>query len=128
MADNKEIQIYISKIKKLLPVYSKAEKDFISRLGSNIDDFATEHPDASIEEVVAEFGEPLEVVSSYVESMDTDYLIHRISIRKVLRRIVVIVLIAALIGLSIFGGFYYKAYQYYKNTVITEGQTVIDND
>lgn len=36
MVDDKDIKAYISKIKTLLPVYSKLEQQFINKLKENI--------------------------------------------------------------------------------------------
>jgi len=125
---NKEINSYISNVKTLLPVYSKSERQFIEKLRDNIYSYIDSHPDVSTVDVTEQFGEPVEIVQGYIESMAIETLISSISVRKMLRRIIIIILIAAVIGLSIFGGFYYKGYQYYKNTVVTENEIIVDND
>ena len=128
MINDKEINLYISKIKALLPIHAKAEQQFVNNLQDNVLAFIDSQPDSSMEDVIEQFGEPLEVVHGYIESMDIEELINAITLRKILRRIVAIALIIAVIGLSIFGAFYYKGYQYYKNTVATEFETIVDND
>lgn len=128
MVDDKDIKAYISKIKTLLPVYSKPERQFINKLKENIYSYVASHKVASMNDIENQFGEPFEIVQGYIDSMDIDTLISKMSVRTMLRRITVIVLLAAIIGLSIFGGFYYKGYQYYKNTVVTEHETKVDNN
>lgn len=128
MINDKEINLYISKIKVLLPIHAKAEQQFVNNLQDNVLSFIDSQPDSSMEDVIDQFGEPLEVVHGYIESMDIEELINAIHLRKILRRIVAIMLVIAVIGLSIFGAFYYKGYQYYKNTVATEIETIVDND
>ena len=128
MITNKEIKTYISKIKMLLPIYTKNERNFVKKLADNIYIYVESHSDASMKDIVNTFGEPLEIVQGYIDSMDFDTLINTISIKKNLRRITAVVLLLAIAILLLFGGFYYKGYQYYKNTVITENETVIANE
>lgn len=128
MVDDKDIKAYISKIKTLLPVYSKPERQFINKLKENIYSYVASHKVASMNDIENQFGEPFEIVRGYIESMDIEALISKMSVRKMLRRITVIILIFAVIGLSILGGFYYKGYQYYKNTVVTENETKVNQN
>lgn len=126
MVKNKEIDSYISSIKTLLPLYSKSEKAFIKRLRDSIYTFIESHPDSSVDDVIGQFGEPFDIVQGYIEAMEIEALVTAISIRRMLRKITIIILIAAIIGLAIFGGYYYKGYQYYINTVVTENDTTFD--
>ena len=128
MIQNKEIREYISNIKILLPVYSKSERLFIKQLSDNIEDYVDNNADVSMKDIIGQFGNPNEVVQNYIETMDTDKLIKRISSSKLIQRIFIIILITAVIGLVIFGTFCYKGYQYYKKTVVTEIETVIEDD
>jgi hypothetical protein len=128
MIQNKEIREYISNIKILLPVYSKSERLFIKQLSDNIGDYVDNNADVSMKDIIVQFGNPNEVVQNYIETMDTDKLIKRISSSKLIQRIFIIILITAVIGLVIFGTFCYKGYQYYKKTVVTEIETVIEDD
>ena len=112
----------------LLPIYTKNERNFVKKLADNIYIYVESHSDASMKDIVNTFGEPLEIVQGYIDSMDFDTLINTISIKKNLRRITAVVLLLAIAILLLFGGFYYKGYQYYKNTVITENETVIANE
>ena len=128
MINDKDIKAYIKKTKTLLPIYSKGERQFINNLNDNIYSYINSHPDATLKDIEDQFGEPFEIVRCYVDSMDIETLISEISVRKVLRKITLIVLLTAILGLSIMGCFYYKGYQYYKNTVITENETIIDNN
>lgn len=128
MITNKEISTYISKIKMLLPIYTRNERKFVKKLEDNIYIYAESHSNASMEDINNIFGEPLEIVQGYIDSMDFNALVKAISIRKNLRRITVGALLLAIAILLIFGGFYYKGYQYYKSTIITENETVIANE
>lgn len=115
-----DIKKYLYQTKMLLPLYKQPEKKLLRELSDSIETYLDKHPDASMDDIKKHFGTPLEIAQGYVDSMDIDELISKISIRKNLRWITAIILLAVVIGLSIFGGFYYKGYQYYKNTVVVE--------
>lgn len=112
----------------LLPLYKQPEKLLIRELSDSIDAYVDEHPNANIEDIKQHFGSPVEIAQGYINTLDIETLINRISVRKMLRWIIIISLITAVIGLSIFGGFYYKGYQYYKNTVVVENDTTLINN
>ncbi|OLR55640.1 hypothetical protein BHK98_05920 [Hornefia porci] len=125
---NTEVQKYIKQIHYLLPAFNKSERLFLSDLSERIYDYLDDNPSAEIKDIENQFGTPLEISQSYISSLDTDELLNRISARKLLRRVFIIITISLILGLSIFSAFTYKAYIHYKNTVITETETVIDKD
>ncbi len=128
MTNDKEIKCYISEIKTLLPVCFKSERRFINNLKDSIYAFTDSHPDASMEDLIDQFGEPFEIVKGYISSMEVETLIKMISVRKMLHRIAAIILIAAIIGLTIFGGFYYTKYHSYKSTAAAKYESIVEND
>lgn len=123
-----DIKEYLHQTKMLLPLYKQPEKLLIRELSDSIDAYVDEHPNANIEDIKQHFGSPVEIAQGYINTLDIETLINRISVRKMLRWIIIISLITAVIGLSIFGGFYYKGYQYYKNTVVVENDTTLINN
>lgn len=128
MVSDKEIKAYISKIKTLLPVYSKQERQFIGNIKAGIDSFLDSNKNATIDDIICQFGEPIEIVQGYIDSLDVDVLINRMSIKKILYRLFLLALMSAVIALSVYSVTMYKAYQRYVNTIVVETETVIDND
>lgn len=128
MVSDKEIKVYISKIKTLLPVYSKQERQFIGNIKAGIDSFLDSNKNATIDDIICQFGEPIEIVQGYIDSLDIDVLINRMSIKKILYRLFLLALMSAVIALSVYSVTMYKAYQRYVNTIVVETETVIDND
>lgn len=128
MVSDKEIKAYISKIKTLLPVYSKQERQFIGNIKAGIDSFLDSNKNATIDDIICQFGEPIEIVQGYIDSLDIDVLINRMSIKKILYRLFLLALMSAVIALSVYSVTMYKAYQRYVNTIVVETETVIDND
>ena len=128
MITEKEIKKYISNIRSLLPAHFRAERLFLNNMQINIKDYADANPSASPNELIEHFGEPADIVRCYVESIDIDALIQKISIRKLFRKIFILILTCAIIGLIIFSVFSYKAYLEYKNTIVHETETVITDE
>lgn len=128
MVSDKEIKAYISKIKTLLPVYSKQERQFIGNIKAGIDSFLDSNKNATIDDIICQFGEPIEIVQGYIDSLDIDVLINRMSIKKILYRLFLLALMSAVIALSVYSVTMYKAYQRYVNTIVVETETVIGHD
>ena len=128
MVTDKEIKTYISKVKTLLPIYSKQERQFISNIKASIDSFLDSNKNATLDDIVCQFGEPIDIVQGYIDSLDIEVLINRMSIKKILLRIFLLALVSAFIALSIYSVTMYKAYQRYVNTIVVETETVIDHD
>lgn len=128
MVTDKEIKTYISKVKTLLPIYSKQERQFISNIKASIYSFLDSNKNATLDDIVCQFGEPIDIVQGYIDSLDIEVLINRMSIKKILLRIFLLALVSALIALSIYSVTMYKAYQRYVNTIVVETETVIGHD
>lgn len=128
MVTDREIKTYISKIKTLLPIYSKQERQFIGNIKAGIDSFLDSNKNATLDDIICQFGEPIEIVQGYIDSLDIEVLINRMSIKKILYRIFSLALMSAVIALSVYSFTLYKAYQRYVNTIVVETETVIGHD
>lgn len=125
MISNAVARKYIDSVKVLLPLYKKEERLFISDLTNDVNEFMNSHPDASLEDLEMRFGSPFEISQSYIGSIDVDVLIKRLSLAKMMRRVIAVLIAIMLIGLCVFSGLMYKGYQDTKNTIVTNEETVI---
>jgi hypothetical protein len=128
MIDRKDIDKYVADVKALLPIYSADEKKFLKQLRTSIAEYAETMPDASAQALTEEFGTPVDIVRSYVGSMDVDQIIKKISIRKILTRAFMIFLVSVIILLTVMIGFTYRAYLDSKNTVVVSERTIISDE
>ena len=126
MISDNEIKKTISDISALFPVHSREERTFLKNLKTSMGDYSEIHPEATKKELIDHFGEPVDIVRSYIGSMDIDSIIKKVSIRKTLQRVLAVILICAIIGLGLFSGFTYRAYRDYKNTIINEVETDVE--
>lgn len=122
---DREIRLYLKHIKLLLPAYNRPERKYLADLKNRIQDIVQEHPDISIKGIEDLLGTPLEISQSYITSLDPDVLLKRLSATRIIKRIFILLIICAIILISVFTSFLYKAYLDSKNTVITNTETII---
>lgn len=119
---------YSGEIKVLFPIFGKAEKDFLKKLVVRIDEFTNDHEDASYENFIEEFGMPTEIVSAYYESIDFEYLLHKMKVRNMIKKVLLIIM-TILVSVCIWLlSLLYIGYQETINSVITEVETVITEE
>ena len=90
-----------------------------------IDDYLDENPKATIQDIEDQFGTPMEIAQSYMSSLDLDVLLKRLSISRFIRRFFAIAAICMILGLCVYSICMYKAYICYKDTLVTNSETVI---
>ncbi|MCI5687624.1 MAG: DUF6120 family protein [Emergencia sp.] len=123
---DKALKQYFKQIKLLLPIYSKEEKIFINDLKKVIDEYIESNPNCTYEEILERFEEPTDVVFNYISCLDQHELCKKISLRKIIKRAIIIVVLAAIVTCSIRIILYYDSYLEYKNTIITHERVVIE--
>ena len=112
-------------IKLLLPAFNKEEKKFLRDLMERIEDYLDENPNATMQDIENQFGTPMEIAQSYMSSLDLDVLLKRLSISRFVRRFFAIAAICMILGLCVYSICMYKAYICYKDTLVTNSETVI---
>ena len=95
---------YYRDVKKLFPVYLKKEKLYLKQLKEQID----EYEDTSYEELVDIFGYPIDIVKAYYDTINSNYLLKRMN----LKRFVTMTCILVLTLTTLYFG--YKAYEFNK--------------
>lgn len=77
----KEIQKYIQNIRRLMPIYSKAEKQYLSFLQERIFDYINENPFCTIDNIYMQFGEPKVVMEHYLQSLEHEYIREKLQVK-----------------------------------------------
>lgn len=94
---NKEINRYLKDIKLLMPAFGKEEKEYYRRLKENI--LKVSNGDESYEDIVEKIGTPNELISSYIDEIDSKVLIMKMKKQKWIRYIgITIIVIIAILG------------------------------
>lgn len=116
---------YIRQVKAIFPLYGRERKRFINDLKEAVESHIEDTKDGSYEGIVKHFGSPAEVVSDYIEGMDSEALYRKIIFRRRITTIAVIALIAVLIGVVIDLLWDYSAYRKDVESIVVERETII---
>lgn len=123
---DKALKNYFKQIKLLLPIYSKEEKIFINDLKKVIDEYIESNPNCTYEEILERFETPADVAYNYISCLDQHELCKRISLRKIIKKAIIIAVIAVIITCSIRIVLYYDSYWRGLHTIITHERVVIE--
>ena len=100
--NQKELNIYFRKIRLLLPIYSKAEKQFLKDFKDSVFVFSEKNPLCTMDDVIERFSEPEEVVHDYIsEALATENLCQKIQFRRFVKKILLTLLIGILAALAV---------------------------
>ena len=77
----------------------KIKKDLILRIESSVYDYIEGNPDASYDDITAQFGSPRELADSYISSLDSEEICKAIKKAKTIKIAVIVTCIIALIAL-----------------------------
>lgn len=100
--NQKELNIYFRKIRLLLPIYSKAEKQFLKDFKDSVFVFIEKNPLCTMDDVIERFSEPEEVVHDYIsEALATENLCQKIQFRRFVKKILLTLLIGILAALAV---------------------------
>ena len=100
--NQKELNIYFKKIRLLLPIYSKAEKQFLKDFKDSVFVFIEKNPLCTMDDVIERFSTPEEVVHDYIsEALATENLCQKIQFRRFVKKILLTLLIGILAALAV---------------------------
>ena len=115
---NRLCKQYISQVKLLLPTIGKSEKNYLTTLTSNLEDFCEDTSPQTMDDLYKEFGSPVDTVNSYISTLPTETLIKRIRTSKYIRCLIVALIIMFACITSIFAITYYQSFQVFKQEAI----------
>ena len=100
--NQKELDTYFRQIKLLLPLYTKKEKQFLRDFKDSVNEFCSQSPNCTMEDVIARFSTPEEIVHDYIsESLATENLCQKIQLRRFVKKILLTLLIGILAALAV---------------------------
>ena len=100
--NQKELDIYFRQIKLLLPLYTKKEKQFLRDFKDSVNEFCSQSPNCTMEDVIARFSTPEEIVHDYIsEALATENLCQKIQLRRFVKKILLTLLIGILAALAV---------------------------
>lgn len=115
---NRLCKQYISQVKLLLPTIGKSEKNYLTTLTSNLEDFCEDTSPQTMDDLYKEFGSTVDTVNSYISTLPTETLIKRIRTSKYIRCLIVALIIMFACITSIFAITYYQSFQVFKQEAV----------
>ena len=115
---NRLCKQYISQVKLLLPTIGKSEKNYLTTLTSNLEDFCEDTSPQTMDDLYKEFGSPVDTVNSYISTLPTETLIKRIRTSKYIRCLIVALIIMFACITSIFAITYNQSFQVFKQEAV----------
>ena len=115
---NRLCKQYISQVKLQLPTIGKSEKNYLTTLTSNLEDFCEDTSPQTMDDLYKEFGSPVDTVNSYISTLPTETLIKRIRTSKYIRCLIVALIIMFACITSIFAITYYQSFQVFKQEAV----------
>ena len=118
---NRLCKQYISQVKLLLPTIGKSEKNYLTTLTSNLEDFCEDTSPQTMDDLYKEFGSPVDTVdtvNSYISTLPTETLIKRIRTSKYIRCLIVALIIMFACITSIFAITFYQSFQVFKQEAV----------
>lgn len=121
----KIIRRYKREIRRLLPIYTRNEKEFFNSISSTIDGYTADREDCTREELIQNIGEPKDIVSHYILDMEADVLNQTLSRTRSIRIASGIVILIALIAGSFKIGTDYLSFIEGRDAYIHREETII---
>lgn len=84
---------YLRNIKKLFPIYGKKEKEFLHSIQHQIGNI----DNCQYDNLVEELGDPTDIISSYYQQIDKDYLMKKLNIKKIIKFACILITIFVLL-------------------------------
>ncbi len=113
---------YYKKLKTLIPVKGKYEKQFLNNIFENLEVICSEQPDINYDELCNRIGTPNDLIIEYYENADAEYVIQKLHISSIIRNIVIAILLIAVIIASIELYSFHKLYKRAENSI--DGYTI----
>lgn len=128
MKKNKNIINYFKNIKTLLPIKGNSEKKYLNGFKQNLSEFSDEYPEASYQDIIREFGEPKDVVVSYLNNCEENYLIKKLRLRSIVSRVLIVLTIIALCLALWYSYLFYIGYHESKEQRIDNCESIITEE
>lgn len=124
---NKICKEYMGEIRTLFPIKKKDEKAYLKKLATDVEDYCEEAKVESKQELYDNYGIPYEVVSNYLSTVDTDYIVKQLRVSKFLRRAIVALLVLAVAATTAYGLYVHHLSEIAEHNRITIIEDTIDD-
>lgn len=122
--NQQELEQYFKQIKLLFPVFGPYEKRFYEDLKASVTEFTLLEPNYTLGDLHENFGDPKEIIRTYLASVDSDYMYKQIKRTKLVRRGVICGIVLVLLACLAILGLDYADYVESTKAIIKEQKTI----
>ena len=119
---------YLKDCKKIFPFVGKNEKIFLEKLHENINDHIKENHDITYQELTEQIGTPKDIMISYIQNCDNMYIIDKMNIKKIIKKISIVICTLLITSLSIVCYFEWKTIEESRNQKIIKNEITIEDN
>lgn len=123
-----ELKAYYRRIRATFPVYTATEKRFSHDLKESISEYIEAPPACTQADITEKFGTPQEIITEYLESIDSDHLYKTLRTVRWIRFAVIFFCICVAAASLLYSLYNHQAYLDAKEAVITKEEVVIKYD
>ncbi|MBR3988514.1 MAG: hypothetical protein IKK10_04345 [Clostridia bacterium] len=120
---NRICKEYMIEVKALFPIKRKPEREYIRKIASDIEGFCEDAKVTNKEELYEKYGNPSDVVNSYLRCVDIEYISKQIRTTRIVKTVLSVLLVLATIATSAFCVYLYSEYYSRKKQ-----EVVVSND
>lgn len=120
------VKKYLKHIKAFMPAYGREEKRFFDNMKTTVFSYADDNPGCTYKDICSHFGEPKDVIDSYLADMDIEILTKRLCRTKLVRSLLFVCIILLFAGVALKSTSYIKDYQESRENDIQKEVTVVE--
>lgn len=123
---NQDSKQYFRDMKAMIPSRGKQERRLVRDYKTRILELNEKYPDITYEALQQTLGTPVDIITSYYEGADTDYIIKSVRTTRIIRIGICCMLILTLSAFAVSAGVNVKLYQEIHQGIITHEKIVIE--
>lgn len=123
---NNDVKKYIKDCKRVFPFHGKKEKTFLERLNQSVNEYINQNHNVTYDNLTNQFGSPKDIMISYIQDCDNEYIIKKMNIKKLIKRFAITICTILIIGLSMICYLELKSLKEAENLHIVTEETVIE--
>ncbi|MEG0592074.1 MAG: DUF6120 family protein [Coprobacillus sp.] len=129
---NKISRQFFKKMNRSFPLLGNEEKRFLDKFKNHLEIYELKYPNQTYDDYIKYFGEPKDIISTYYEHIESEYIVTHMKARKIIKYISVTFLCVFVVTTLTLVFIRYKEYQlskdtkYYSTEIIEEISDEVD--
>ncbi|WP_270640999.1 DUF6120 family protein [Longibaculum muris] len=125
---SRETEKYLKKCRKIFPFVGKREREFLDKFKDSVATVSNDKDNIDYQELVQQLGEPKEIMLSYIQDCDNDYIVNKMNLRRMTRNYYILISLILIIVLSMICYFEYQTIQESKKQNIITEEVILEQN